>query len=462
MTKVTPKVAVSVVFVCSMFLSILDTTIVNVALPRMAESFGVPVGGIGAIVTGYLVSLAVVIPASGWLADRFGYRKIFLVALAVFTLASALCGLAQNEGQLIAFRVLQGVGGGMMTPVGFAMLLREFPPAERLRANQVLMVPTALAPACGPVVGGLLVDTVGWRWVFYVNVPIGIGAFLFGLLTLPDHGGRSAGRFDLAGFVLAGAGFAGVMYALTEGSALGWTSPEILGAAAAGFVLLVLLVRVESRKAEPMVRFALYGDRLFRRTSSAAILSTAGFMGVLFLVPLTLQANRGLSALQAGLCVFPEALGVMLGSRFMDRLYSRLGPRRLMAGSLGLVALLIPLAGVVPLAVLPVVMFALGYVMSHVFGSVTAAAFATVPAESSAQASTLFNAQRQLGAALGVATAATCLTLLARSGDHRWAFAVTAVFSLVGALLALRIPDEDAAATMGAPASAKNTQPAPA
>jgi len=461
MMKVSSKAAVSVVFVSSMFLSILDTTIVNVALPRIAESFDVPVGGIGAIVTGYLVSLAVVIPASGWLADRFGYRRILLVALAVFTLSSALCGLAQDEAQLVAFRVLQGVGGGMMTPVGFAMLLREFPPAERLRANQVLMVPTALAPACGPVVGGLLVDTVGWRWVFYVNLPIGLAAFVFGMLTLPRHEGSETGRFDLAGFVLAGAGFAAVMYALTEGATLGWGTPEILGAAAGGLVLLALLVRVETRKAEPMLRFGLYGDRLFRRTSSAAVLSTAGFLGVLFLVPLTLQANLDLGALQAGLCVFPEALGVMLGSRLMGRPYSRLGPRRLMAGALGLVAVLIPVAGLVPLPVLPAVMFVLGYAMAHVFGSVTAAAFATVPAEQSAQASTLFNAQRQLGAALGVAVAATSLTLLA-DADYRWAFGVTALFSLSGALLALRIPDEDAADTRDAPRNGRNPEPAAA
>ncbi|MEO3785189.1 DHA2 family efflux MFS transporter permease subunit [Actinocorallia sp. B10E7] len=462
MARVTPKVAVSVVFVCSMFISILDTTVVNVALPKMAESFGVPVGGIGAVVTGYLVSLAVVIPASGWLADRFGYRRVFLVALGFFTAASALCGLAQNEGQLIAFRVLQGAGGGMITPVGFALLLREYPPAERLRANQILMVPTALAPASGPVVGGLLADTVGWRWVFFVNVPIGLAALLFGLLTLPDHRGRRTGRFDFAGFVLAGAGFAGVMYALSEGSALGWGSPETLVPAAGGLVMLALLVRVESRKPDPMLRLTLYGDRLFRRTNSASVLSTAGFMGVLFLVPLTLQEGRGLSALQAGLCTFPEALGVMVGSRRMTGLYHRFGPRRLMAGSLALVAALIPVAGVVPVAVLPVVMFAIGYIMSHVFGTVTAAAFATISTEQTAQASALFNATRQLGAALGVAAAATAVALLSSAEAYPWAFAVAGGFSLLGALLALRIPDEDAASTMEAPAAKENAEPAAA
>ncbi|GAA2719036.1 DHA2 family efflux MFS transporter permease subunit [Actinocorallia aurantiaca] len=462
MAKVTPKVAVSVVFVSSMFISILDTTVVNVALPGIARSFGVPAGGIGAVVTGYLVSLAVVIPASGWLADRFGYRRIFLVALGFFTLASALCGLAQNEGQLIAFRVLQGLGGGMMTPVGFALLLREYPPAERLRANQILMVPTALAPACGPVVGGLLTDTVGWRWVFFVNVPIGLAAFLFGLLTLPDHRGRKTGRFDFAGFVLAGAGFSGVMYALSEGSILGWGSPGVLVPAVGGLVLLALLVRVESSRPDPMLRLSLYGDRLFRRTSSSSVLSTAGFMGVLFLVPFTLQEGREMSALQAGLCTFPEAIGVMIGSRRVTGLYRRLGPRRLMAGSLALVALLIPVAGMAPIPVLPVVMFAIGYVMAHVFGAVTAAAFATVSAELTAQASALFNAMRQLGAALGVAAAATVVALLARSGSYEWAFAAAGGFSLLGALLALRIPDEDAVSTMAAPEAGKSEEAAPA
>ncbi|MEO5873651.1 MAG: DHA2 family efflux MFS transporter permease subunit [Streptosporangiaceae bacterium] len=458
--RVTPKIAVSVVFVAAMFVSIIDTTIVNVALPKIGESFGVPVTGIGAMVTGYLVSMAVVIPASGWLADRFGSRRIFLLALALFTIASALCGIAANEGQLIAFRVLQGVGGGMLTPVGMAMLLRVYPPAERLRANQILMIPTALAPASGPVLGGLMVDSVGWRWVFFINVPIGIIAFVFGAFTLPEHREPDAGRFDLAGFVLAGAGFSGLMYALSEGSSLGWGSARILTTGLGGLVLLVVLVVVELRITQPMINLRLYRDRLFRTINVASILSTGGFMGVLFLVPLYLQAAHGYSALSAGLFTFPEAVGVMIGSQLVPRIYRRVGPRRMMSTALVAVAVLIATIGLAPLATVPVLMFLLGYAMSHVFMPSQTAAFATISKALTGQASTLFSAQRQLGSAMAIAIVSTTLAILGvvRPGtglpdlsSYQAAFGVAGFLSFLGALLALRIPDSDAAPTMVAP-----------
>ncbi|GAB3276861.1 MDR family MFS transporter [Actinocorallia lasiicapitis] len=464
-TKITPKVAVSVVFVAAMFVSILDTTIVNVALPKIADGFDVPVTGIGAMVTGYLVSLAVVIPASGWLADRFGNRRIFLIAFGLFTLASALCGFATSETQLIAFRILQGVGGGMLTPVGMAMLLRVYPPAERMRANQILMVPMAIAPALGPVLGGLLVDSVGWRWVFFLNLPIGIVAIVFGLLTLPEHVEPEAGSFDAAGFVLAGAGFAGIMYALSEGANSGWTSHRVLLTGLGGLILIGALIQVELRKRRPMLHLRLYRDRLFRWTNIASVFSTAGFMGVLFLLPLALQEGRGFSALHAGLFTFPEALGVMLGSQLVPRGYRKIGPRRMMAFSLTVVAGLIVLLGWIAVPLIPVVMFFLGLMMAHVFIPASTAAFATVSKSLSAQGSTMFSALRQLGAALGVAGLSTVLALAKpagaiapTAGSYHWAFAAAAAMSLLGAALALKINDADAAPTMAAPPVGK---PAP-
>ena len=169
--RMNPKVTVSVVFVVAMFMAIMDTTIVNVALPTISRDLSVPLNRVDGVVTGFLVSLAVFIPASGWLGDRFGTKRVFLAALAIFTLASALCGLADSFGELVGFRILQGVGGGMLTPTGMAMLYRTFPPAERVRASRILTIPTGFAPALGPVVGGLLVTAASWRWVFYVNVP---------------------------------------------------------------------------------------------------------------------------------------------------------------------------------------------------------------------------------------------------------------------------------------------------
>ncbi|HEY6786710.1 MAG TPA: MFS transporter, partial [Trebonia sp.] len=172
--SISPRVAVSVVYVVAMFMAIMDTTIVNVALPTISRDLSAPLNRVDGVVVGFLVSLAVFIPASGWLGDRFGTKRVFLAALALFTAASALCGLAHSFAELVWFRVLQGAGGGMLTPTGMAMLYRTFPPEERVRATRILAIPTALAPALGPVVGGILVTAVGWRWVFFVNVPIGV------------------------------------------------------------------------------------------------------------------------------------------------------------------------------------------------------------------------------------------------------------------------------------------------
>src|SRR5579862_7711885 len=162
-----------------MFLNIMDGTVVNVALPTLSRYFAVPVASVSGVVTAYLVTLAVAMPASGWIGDRFGGRTVMLSAIAVFTVASALCGLATSLPELVAFRAVQGFGGGLLIPVGMAMLFRTFPPAERIRANRIMIVPTLMAPALGPVIGGLLVDGLSWRWIFYVNLPVGAAALVF-------------------------------------------------------------------------------------------------------------------------------------------------------------------------------------------------------------------------------------------------------------------------------------------
>ena len=206
--RMNQKIVVGTVFVSAMFMNIMDITIVNVALPTIGRDFDIPPTAVDGVVIAYLVSLAVFIPASGWLGDRFGGKRVLLTAIVVFTIGSVLCGLAQNMTQLVAFRVLQGAGGGMMAPVGMAMLFRVFPPAERVRAASIMTVGTTLAPAIGPVLGGFLVTDFSWRWVFFVNLPIGIVAVLFGALFLERTEAMDAGRFDVPGFILGGAGSA--------------------------------------------------------------------------------------------------------------------------------------------------------------------------------------------------------------------------------------------------------------
>src|SRR6202046_5475786 len=190
------KVAVGIVFVSAMFMTIMDVTIVNVALPTIGRDFHIAPTAVDGIVIAYLVSLAVFIPASGWLGDRFGGKGGLIAAIVVFPTGSVLCGLSQNLFELVLFRVVQGAGGGMLAPVGMAMLFRVFPPAERVRASAILTIPTTFAPALGPVLGGLLVTDLSWRWVFYVNVPIRVAAFPCGVLFLDKPAPAEAGRFD--------------------------------------------------------------------------------------------------------------------------------------------------------------------------------------------------------------------------------------------------------------------------
>jgi EmrB/QacA subfamily drug resistance transporter len=461
--RLNPKISVSIVFVLAMFMAIMDITIVNVALPQLARDFRVNPEHIDSVVVGFLVSLAVFIPASGWLGDRFGMKRVLLTALLIFTGASALCGLSQSLSELVIFRIVQGVGGGMLTPVGMAMLFRTFPPAERVRASRILIVPTAFAPALGPVVGGLLVTDVSWRWVFYVNVPIGLAAFTFGLLFLHEHREPDAGRFDAGGFALAGSGLATLMYALSEGPSRGWSSPLIIGTAIAGVVLLTALVRYELRVDDPMIDLRLISNRLFRVTTIVLFVGMAAFLGTLYLVALFFQDGLGLSALGSGLSTFPEAIGVMVGAQFATRLYASYGPRRLMVTGLVCVAAVIGLLTLVGFStnlwLVRLLMFGLGLAISHVFVPSQAAAFATISPAATGRASTLFNTARQVGSALGVAVLTTVISavgVLHQVGGHaapnlaafHWAFGVAAAIALLAAWFARGIIDSDAASTM--------------
>jgi EmrB/QacA subfamily drug resistance transporter len=462
--KISQKVAVGAVFVAAMFMSIMDTTIVNVALPTIGRTFRVAPTAVSAVSISFLVSLAVFIPASGWLGDRFGGKRVLLTAIVVFTLASALCGLAANMTELVLFRILQGLGGGMLAPVGMAMLYRVFPPAERVKAASILTVPTALAPALGPVLGGLLVSDLSWRWVFYVNLPIGLAALIFGLLFLESVPQESPGRFDLPGFLLAGGGLGLLMYGVSEGPSTSWVAADVLGTIAAGVVLLAYLVRYELRTSDPLIDFRLLTNALFRTGTSVILLTTAALLGVLYVITLFYQDGRGMSALQAGLSTFPEAIGVMIGAQLASRvIYPRLGPRRHAAiGNLGIavfIALLALVGAHTSLWVPRLLLFGMGVCLGQVFVPIQAASFATISPVATGRASTMFNAVRQLGGAIGVAAFTTVVVAVgavhvvdhqpvANLGSYHTAFLTAAAFAFVAAFASLRIRDADAISTM--------------
>jgi EmrB/QacA subfamily drug resistance transporter len=447
-----------------MFMSIMDVTIVNVALPTIGHDFHTSPTAVDGISIAFLVSLAVSIPASGWLGDRFGGRRVLLSAIVLFTSASVLCGLASSIGELVAFRVLQGVGGGMLAPVGMAMLFRAFPPAERIRAASILVVPTAFAPALGPVLGGLLVTDLSWRWVFFVNVPIGIAALVFGLLFLHQRSEVKRTPFDLPGFLLSGLGLGLFMYGFSEGPIDGWGSTQVLATIAAGLVLLALMVRVELRAKNPIVALRLMGNRLFRASNAIMVLASIGFLGVLYAISLYYQDGRGLSALGSGLSTFPEAIGVMCGSQLATRLiYPRLGPRRHVTGGLAGVAVSIGLLSLLGAGTslwwARLLMFTLGLAMASVFVPVQAISFATISPAETGKGSTMFNAMRQLGGAIGVALLTTAVVIVgpthivaghavANLAAYRAAFIVAAAVVFLAILPAQTISDTEAANTM--------------
>jgi EmrB/QacA subfamily drug resistance transporter len=468
MQGVSYKYLVAAVYVVALFMDLLDITIVYVALPTLGREFEAGASTLEWVVTGYLLSLAVWVPASGWLGDRFGTRRVFLAAIAIFTVGSLLCALAWDIGSLIAFRIVQGAGGGMLTPVGLAMLFRVFPAEERPRVGAILLAPSLIAPTLGPLIGGLLVAEAGWRWIFLLNLPFGVGAFAVAAVFLREHREPGAGRFDAWGFVGSGAGLALVLYALSRAPQVGWTSWPVLATGLGGLAALAALVLVELRSAAPMLDLRVFADRTFRLVNLYFFVLFSGWMGVTFLLPLYLQDLRGLSALESGLSTFPQALGMILMMRPATRLARAADPRLpLAAGAVGIVAVTAPLLLLGPdtdLWLFRAVMLVRGMAMGLIAVTLQTAPFTTVGLATMGRASALYSVNRHVASALGIAVLATVLIEAgglrppagdggALSGDaltgFHAAFAVSLAASLLAAGLALALRDRSAAPQRG-------------
>jgi len=461
------KWIVGIVFVFGLFMDLLDMTIVNVALPELARDLNVdPEKGASQIqwvVTGYLLSLAVFIPVSGWAGDRFGTKRIFMIALLAFTSGSLLCGLAWDIESLVAFRVLQGAGGGILVPVGTAMLFRAFPPEERAKGAAILMIPMVVAPASGPVLGGYLVEYHDWRWIFMINIPVGALGLLFAGLFLREEKQPNAGRLDIRGFVLAAAGLGAFMYALAQAGIEGFGDSRVLGFGAVGIAILALFAYLELRTREPMIDMRLFRNRLFSAMNLVQIVGFSGMMGGLFLLPLLLQSEMGLSPFESGVTTFPQAIGVVSMVQIAGRIYNRVGPRRMMmTGLLGL--------AITTLAFLFVeldtsqwwirlIMLCRGWTFALVLIPIQTTAFASMRPHEMGRASAIFNANRQVAASFGVALLATALSNRLSANDavlgnpatahgaitaFHEAFVVAAVLAFLGMLAALLISDRDA------------------
>ncbi|MCO5220351.1 MAG: multidrug efflux MFS transporter [Thermomicrobiales bacterium] len=461
--RVSQKLVVAVIYVCGMLMNSLDSTMVTVAFATLGREFNRTPEEMQGILIGFLVSMAMFIPASGWLGDRFGTKRIFLLALLIFTTGSLLSGMAGSYEHLLLSRIVQGAGGGLLTPVGMAMLYRTYPPEERVRISRILMFALIIGPAMGPLIGGYLIERFSWHAIFFVNVPVGLAALAVGALFLEEHTEATPGGFDIAGFLLGGIGLAALMFALNQGPRQGWASPIVWGSAAIGAVILTLFVLVELRKTEPMVQLRLFQNRLFGSTAIVSFFSSAAFLGTLFVTPIFLQEGRGVSPWESGTTTFPEALGVVCSTQIVARLYPRIGPRRLMTGGmigLGVIALIMSMlsleGGPWPVRIL---MFCIGICMAYIFLPNQAASMATVSRADTGRGSTLFSVQRQLGSAVGIAVLGSVMALVGTTiggqiggppniDAYQWAYRAAAVIAFIGAAMAFRVPDSEAAATM--------------
>jgi EmrB/QacA subfamily drug resistance transporter len=407
------KYIVATLFVAALFLDLLDMTAAGVALPAIAQDYGGAPTSLQWVVTGYLLALAVVTPASGWLGDRFGTKRVFLTALTLFTVASALCAVAWDLPSLVGFRVVQGMGGGLLTPVGMTMLLRAFPEQERATASAILAMPVAVAPALGPILGGYFVAYHSWHWVYLMNIPIGGLTLLLSGWLLQEHREAPAARFDWWGFGLGGTGLAALLYGLVQvGEAHGAVGPG-LSLALLGAALLAGFVWVEERQAAPLLDLSLFGEAGFRTGNSVLFFASVGFSGVLLVLPLLLQIEQGLSAFEAGLVVAAHAVGILAVMPLAPRLYHWLGGRMLLAGGMaGGAGATLGFLAVGPATspwLVGALMLANGVAFGLTIVVLQTAPFAGLPSAQLGRATALTSVVRQIALSLGGALFATVL-----------------------------------------------------
>jgi EmrB/QacA subfamily drug resistance transporter len=399
-----------VLAICCMSLLIvgLDNTIVNVALPSIGRELHAPVSGLQWTVDAYTLVLASLLMLSGSMADRLGRRRVFLVGLCVFTLGSLLCSLAPGLGWLIAFRMMQAVGGSMLNPVAMSIIRNVFTDArERAQAIGMWGATVGLSLALGPVVGGALVQSVGWRSIFWINIPVGVAAVALTMRFVPESKAPRPRRLDPVGQVLVIVTLAALTYAIIEGPSAGWSSAQTVGLLLLTVVALGALLRYEPRRAEPLLELRFFRSVPFSSASAIAVCAFAALGGFLFLNTLYLQEVRHFSALTAGLYTLPIAVMTLIFAPLSGRLTGRRGPRlSLLVGGFGIAvggALLTELAKGTSMALLLIayVIFGLGFGMVN--PPITNTAVAGMPAAQAGVAAAVASTSRQVGQTLGVA-----------------------------------------------------------
>jgi EmrB/QacA subfamily drug resistance transporter len=405
---------IATIVVLGSIMSILDTTIVAVALDTLGKDFHVPVTTIQWVTTGYLLALAVVIPVTGWAVDRFGAKPMWMMSIGLFVIGSSLCGVAWSANSLIAFRILQGLGGGMILPIGQSIMARAAGPQRMGRVMGVIGVPTVMGPVLGPVLGGLIVSNFSWRWIFYINVPIGIVTLIISSRILPRTEEKIRQRFDTLGFCLLSPGLAALVYSLSEVGITGsFTSVPVLTSFALGVVLMVGFVLHALHVRNPLLDIRLFRDRNFTIANICIFVLGATLYGSMFLLPLYYQIARGQSPWVAGLLMAPQGIGAACLMRFSGALTDRIGPRKIVpAGIILMAAATVPFAFVTSSTsevLLGVTLFARGLGLGLSMMPIMAAAYFNLTHADIPRASTMLNIVRQVGGSVATALFAVVL-----------------------------------------------------
>jgi EmrB/QacA subfamily drug resistance transporter len=402
------------VVILGMVMSILDTTIVNVALNTLGRELHSSISEIQWVITGYLLSLAAVIPVTGWAARRFGAKRVYMTSLVLFTAGSALCATASTTTTLVLFRILQGAGGGMIMPLAMLIMAQVAGPGRISRVMPIVSMPAMLAPILGPVVGGLILQNLHWSWIFLVNVPIGVIAFIAGWRIIPHTESGPAGKLDVLGLVLLPLGSAATVFGLSElgnGSSLG--SAEVLVPIVAGVALSVIFVLHALRIERPLLDVRLYGNRVFAAASSTTFWLGAALFGAMILVPLYYQEVRGENVLVTGLLVGPQGIGMLLVMPFTGRFTERFGGGRVaFSGVIVLCLSTIPLCFIgttTSILAISLVLLVRGVGIGLAFVPAMSVAFASMRPDQLSDASPQLNVVQRLGGAIGTTVLAVVL-----------------------------------------------------
>ncbi|RXJ11360.1 MFS transporter [Lelliottia nimipressuralis] len=436
------------------FMEFLDGTVIATALPDMAKSFGVQAVDLNIGISAYLITLAVLIPASGWIADRFGARKVFAVALAIFTLASIFCGLSTTVDQFVAMRVLQGMGGALMVPVGRLAVLRTTPKHQLITAIATLTWPALVAPIIGPPLGGFITSYAGWRWIFFINVPLGIVAIILALRIIPDLHDDERRPFDTPGFIATTIAMVSLVYAMESMGAQHSQGVLTLALLVVGAVTLIYALRHFQRAQWPMIRLDAMQVPTFRVTMYGGSLFRASISAVPFLLPLMFQVGFGMDAFHSGLLVLAVFVGNLTIKPATTPLIRRLGFRKLLLinGALNVLSLLACafISPQTPVWLIMLILYLGGVFRSIQFTAVSTLAFADVPSAQMSYANTLFSTATQLAVGLGITLGAIGIRIGEKMGDllnmtsvpgisFRLAFVAIALICLVGMVDTLRL-----------------------